>query len=141
MTDVTRQALIVVGVDGSKESQTALQWAADQAIFMHARLRIVTAWYVHGGYGFPPLLPVSTEETARRALKTMTLEVFARSPEIPVEAELKQGHPRQVLVDSSTDADLLVVGSRGLGGFAGMLLGSVSEYCVSHAKCTVVIVR
>lgn len=141
MTDLVNQSLIVVGVDGSEESKKALQWAADQAISMHARLRVVTAWFVRVGYAVPPMLPVSYEEPARRALEATTLDILGRSPACPVEVELKQGHPRQVLVDSSTDADLLVVGSRGLGGFVGMLLGSVSEYCASHAKCTVVIVR
>ena len=87
------------------------------------------------------MFPVSYEEPARRALEATTLAVLGSSPALPVESELKQGHPRQVLVDSSADADLLVVGSRGLGGFAGMLLGSVSDHCARHAKCPVVIVR
>jgi nucleotide-binding universal stress UspA family protein len=141
MTDLAHPRFIVVGVDGSEGSKKALGWAADQAALTHATLRVVTAWHVHVGFGFPPMLPVSYEEPARRELEATTLAVLGHSPACLVEAELKQGHPRQVLVDASIDADLLVVGSRGLGGFAGMLLGSVSEYCASHAKCTVVIVR
>ena len=140
MTDPNHETVIVVGVDGSEESKKALRWAVDQATLTHARLRVVTAWYVHVGYGFPPMFSISYEEPARRALET-SLAILGRSPPCPVEAELKQGHPRQVLVDSSADADLLVLGSRGLGGFADMLLGSVSEYCACYAKCTVVIVR
>ena len=140
MTDPNHEPVIVVGVDGSEESKKALRWAADQATLTHARLRVVTAWYVHVGYGFPPMLAVSYEETARCVLER-SLAILGRSPPCPVEAELKQGHPRQVLVDSSADADLLVVGSRGLGEFAGLLLGSVSEHCACRAKCTVVIVR
>ncbi len=140
MTGPVHGPVIVVGVDGWEESRKALLWAADQATLTHAQLRVVSAWYVHVGYGFPPMLAVSYEEPARRALEA-ALAALGSSPPCSVEAELKQGHTRQVLVDSSADADLLVIGSRGLGGFAGMLLGSVSEHCACHANCTVVIVR
>ena len=134
------QSVILVGVDGSEASIKALRWAADQASLINARLRIVTTWYFHVGYSFPPMLPISYEEPARHALK-MTLASLGRSPAVPFSAELIQGHPRQVLVELSAEADLLVVGSRGLGEFVGMLLGSVSEHCAREAKCTVVIVR
>lgn len=140
MTGSGQQSVIVVGVDGSEASKKALRWAAEQATLMDAKLRIVTAWYLHVGYGFPPMLPVSYEEPARHDLNA-TLAVLDDSPAVPFSAELIQGHPRQVLVELSGDADLLVLGSRGLGEFAGMLLGSVSEHCTHHAKCTVVIVR
>ena len=141
MTDSHHRPVIVVGGDGSEESKKALRWAADQASLTHATLRIVTAWYVHVGYGFPPMFPISYEVPARRALEATTDAVLGHSPACPVHAELKQGHPRQVLVDTSAEGDLLVLGNRGLGGIAGMLLGSVSEYCARHAKCPVVIVH
>ena len=67
MTDAVRQPVIVVGVDGSEDSKEALRWAAHQATLMHARLRVVTAWFFHVGYGFPPMFPVSYEEPAPRA--------------------------------------------------------------------------
>ena len=141
MTGAICQSTILVGIDGSEASKKALCWAAHQATLAHARLRVVTAWYLHVGYEFPPMAPISYEEPARRALETTTLEVLGSSFGRPVETQLKQGHPRQVLVEASADADLLVVGSRGLGGLPGMLLGSVSSYCVRHATSTVVVVR
>ena len=140
MTDSANQTVILVGADGSESSKKALRWAENQAKLMDARLRIVTTWYLRVGYGFPPMLPVSYEEPARHALNAMLADL-GHSPAVPFSAELIQGHPRQVLVDLSAEADLLVIGSRGLGEFAGMLLGSVSEHCARHAKCTVVIVR
>ena len=139
-------AVIVVGVDGSEESKEALRWAIEEARLRQATLRAVRAWrhpaiYVHG-YLPPDLLDRGLEQDRmKHALDAVVAEVAGESPPVPLERIIVEGPTAQVLVDAADEADLLVVGSRGHGGFTGLLLGSVSQQCVHHARCAVVIVR
>jgi nucleotide-binding universal stress UspA family protein len=134
---------IVVGVDGSDSSIRALGWAAGQAKLTGASLTVVTTWEFPPTFGWSPPYPSDFDPNrdARAALQKNVDAVLGPDPDLAVELEVVEGHPAFVLTDKAAGAELLVVGSRGHGAFAGMLLGSVSEYCASHAPCPVVIVR
>jgi nucleotide-binding universal stress UspA family protein len=135
--------MIVVGVDGSDSSIRALRWAANQAKVTGASLTVVTTWEFPPTFGWAPPYPsdFDPDKDARKALQKNVDAVLGPDPEVPVQLDVVEGHPSSVLVEKAKDAELLVVGSRGHGAFAGMLLGSVSEYCAAHAPCPVVIVR
>jgi nucleotide-binding universal stress UspA family protein len=135
---------IVVGVDGSPESADALRWAAGQARLTGARLHIVYAWAppVVAAIGLPPLTDWSAlRETADEFPRKFVAEILGDEPGIPIHTETIHGTPAQVLVDASEHAALLVIGSRGLGGLRGMLLGSVGHHCAAHAHCPTLIFR
>ena len=135
---------VVVGVDGSKASADALRWALRYARMAGSTVRVVTAWYFPATYGWAPtpmIAEVDLEADARVAQKQVLEEVVATEGPVTVQTEIIQGPPALVLLREAADADLLVVGSRGHGAFAGMLLGSVSEHCVHHATCPVVVVH
>jgi len=134
---------IVVGVDGSDSSQRALRWAADQAKLTGARLDVVTTWEYPPTLGWAPPYPsdFDPDQDARKALQKTVDTVLGADPGMAVELTVTEGHPSYVLVQAAAHAALLVVGSRGHGAFAGMLLGSVSEYCAAHSPCPVVVVR
>jgi nucleotide-binding universal stress UspA family protein len=140
----TEGQLVVVGVDGSAESVAALNWAAAYAAATAARVRAVMAWHYPAAVGPAPagVAPAAITDEVRQHVAEALAKVVA---EAAVSSEIQQqigyGHPAQVLVDQSADADLLVVGHRGHGAFAGMLVGSVSIHCVMHAHCPVVVVR
>ncbi|MGZ4108464.1 MAG: universal stress protein, partial [Actinomycetota bacterium] len=89
----------------------------------------------------PPSVPDDAKEAARRVVSTMLDELGPLTEEVDVETVVAEGDPASILVEESKDADLLVVGSRGHGGFAELVLGSVSAHCAHHACCPVVIVR
>lgn len=135
---------IVVGVDGSPESRAALRWAYDEAGRRGATLEVVTVWSfppMMGAAGMPfPAVDASVFEEAARAGRD---EAMAELPDGKVEVERKliEGAASWILLHEAKDAAMLVVGSRGLGGFRGLLLGSVSQQCVHHAECPVVVVR
>jgi nucleotide-binding universal stress UspA family protein len=138
---------IVVGVDGSPSSVIALRWAIKQADLNGSAVEAVTAWQIPAamtGYGWAPV-PVADcsdmELIAKRALEEAIAEAAGPGGIPLVHGEIVQGLPAQVLIDASVGADLLVVGSRGHGGFAGALLGSVSQHCVHHAHCPILIIR
>ena len=134
---------IVVGVDGSPSSQSALEWAADQAERTGSPLLAVTAWAWPTSYGTPLPIPsdFDPQADAERILEEAVAPVRSAHPGITIETEATEGYTARVLVDHSEGAELLVVGSRGHGEVAGFLLGSVSEHCVSHAHCPVVVLR
>ncbi|MER5207768.1 universal stress protein [Streptomyces sp. NPDC002825] len=135
---------VVVGVDGSPSSYAALRWAARQARQTGATLTVVGVFDVPGatGWSAPPVDAAFDEEQARKALSEELGAVLSRSGDIPpLEQHVVRGNPAKVLIEASAGADLLVVGSRGRGGFASLLLGSVSQQCAVHASCPVVIVR
>ncbi len=146
-TESTGQQLVVVGVDGSKESVAALAWAARYAAATGARVRAILAWHYPGAVGGPPIevAPDSvhhqTEEQEKQTLNEALTKAYGGPAPAGVEATLGYGHAAQVLVEASKEADLLVVGSRGHREFAGMLIGSVSLHCVTGAACPVVVVR
>jgi nucleotide-binding universal stress UspA family protein len=140
------QAPIVVGVDGSESSLAALQWAIDQASCTGAALRAVTAWWFPNEptpFGIIPDIPAPENQLDR--VKTKLDEVLQEQVpswgELRVTTEVIEGPAATVLTEASRHAALLVVGSRGRGLVAEVLLGSVSEYCVRHAACPVVVVR
>lgn len=140
MVETTHVPFIVVGIDGSELSKDALRWAASQARLSGADLCAVSAWDLPTGYGFAP--SDSYEDLAKRAQKGLhstLVQVLGEAPDVSVTALVERGHPARVLVEASRGADLLVVGSRGHGAFAGMLLGSVSQHCAQHATCPVLI--
>src|SRR5918911_777741 len=138
---------IVVGVDGAPASRTALEWAGDEAVRHGSELVVLTAWLPVP----PPLAGTSSTlpthgltdagETAKELLMAAVRDVLGEDPPVLVQPQVKEGSAAKLLIDFSEDADLLVVGSSGHGGFAGMLLGSVSQHVTAHAKCTVVVVR
>jgi nucleotide-binding universal stress UspA family protein len=135
---------IVVGIDGSDESKDALRWGARQAELTGAELRVVISWHVSSmAYGAGMVMPadVDFEGTSQEVLDHTIKEVLGEDRPIKVRSSVVQGYPAPVLLDMAAGADLLVVGSRGHGAFAGMILGSVSEHCVAHAACPVVVVR
>ncbi|MFE0458809.1 universal stress protein [Kitasatospora sp. NPDC058965] len=137
------QRRIVVGVDGSPSSIDALRWAVDQARSSGASIEAITAWQYPVSTGWS--VPIAADEDlAGMALKVLD-DVVARAtdPDRPVEIHPRvvQGDTVACLLEAARSADLLVVGSRGHGGFVGALLGSVSGHCVQHAPCPVVVVR
>ncbi|WP_030545503.1 universal stress protein [Streptomyces albus] len=138
---------IVVGVDGSEPSREALRWAVRQAELTGAEVDAIMSWewpgYVTWGGMMPPAAPTDAtlEESAQQTLLTTIEETVGKEPPVRVRALTQAGGPVQVLLEAARGASLLVVGSRGLGGFKGALLGSVSQHVTHHAPCTVVIVR
>ena len=141
------QELVVVGVDGSPESVAALRWAARYATATGARVRALLAWHYPGAVGGPPtgVAPEAvhdqTEAQMHETLDAAIAKAYQGQEAAAVEKDTVYGHPAQALVEASREADLLVVGHQGHGGFAGMLVGSVSIHCVTGAFCPVVVVR
>lgn len=134
---------IVVGVDGSPGSREALRWAARQAELTGAELDAVIAWEYPAYFGWAPA-GEGAADFAKLAEQTVTeLLTGVFGPEWPgwVRFEVVEGYPPQALVEAAKGSDLLVVGCRGHGGFADMLLGSVSTYCVHHAHGPVTVIR
>ena len=137
---------VVVGVDGSEHSLLALRWAAHQAVTMRAPLEVVTAWTFPeepAPLGIEIRVPWPEElmAEARAKLDQIIAEVLSESERSRVTAKVVRGHPAKVLLDETAQHDLLVVGSRGRGSFEELVFGSVSDHCVRHAPCTVVVVR
>jgi nucleotide-binding universal stress UspA family protein len=133
---------VVVGVDGSESSIDALRWAGNLCRGTSAELDVVTCWHLptYTGIGELP----AEWDPADDAAQTLAIAVkaaFGDEPPTGLKAMVRQGHPAQVLVEESDDADVLVVGTRGHGGFVGLLLGSVSAYCAEHAACPVMVTR
>jgi nucleotide-binding universal stress UspA family protein len=140
--------LIIAGVDGSEQSRAALHWAYEEATHHGASLTVVMTWH-------PPVLPMSPpygaipeegyehqpKTTALGVLEGLVAELEERNPPVDIRTSIEEGSPAKVLIERSKECDLMVVGHRGHGGFAGMLLGSVSQHLVAHAHCPVVVVR
>lgn len=138
--------MVVVGVDGSEESRAALRWAVEEARLRQTPLRAVYAWLSpvvnRRGYIPPDLLDLKVlEGKAQQVIAAAVDEVAGGSPGVEIEPLAVEGPAAQVLLDTSQEAELLVVGSRGHGGFTGLLLGSVGQQCAHHAPCPVVVVR
>ena len=138
-----REHKIVVGVDGSIPSKSALTWAITQARLTGAAVEAVIAWEFPVNYGYPvPVAPnVSFEETAAEVLASAIAEMAEPDKPVTIRSKVVEGNAARVLLDASAGADLLVVGSRGHGGFVEALLGSVGQHCVHHATCPVVVIR
>jgi nucleotide-binding universal stress UspA family protein len=136
---------IVVGVDGSEGSRAALRWAHEEATLRKCELEIVTVWQFPITTTLPAFGAMPTPEDlggeAERALiATVAAEGIVSTPDVPVTILVAEGAAASALLDAANNADLLVVGSRGHGGFAGLLLGSVSQQCVTHGPRPVVVV-
>ncbi|GLW73420.1 universal stress protein [Kitasatospora phosalacinea] len=136
-------ARIVAGVDGSPSSRAALAWAVRQAELTGAAVDAVTAWQYPAGYGWPAPVLQSFDfaAAAGQALAEAVEAVATRHGGVEIRQRVVQDHPATALLAAADGAELLVVGNRGRGGFAGTLLGSVSQHCVHHARCPVVVVR
>ena len=137
---------IVVGIDGSRASDSALRWAVNEARCHGATLHAVCAWslpYHKGEIGH--LAGEAMREPffhdARRRLEAAIDVATSDGNGVSIERHVVEAPAARALIEAAADADLLVVGSRGRGGFAGLLLGSVSQQCVQHAQCPVVVVR
>jgi len=137
------QGRIVVGVDGSDGSKEALRWAVRQAGFTGATVEAVIAWQYPVFFGWAPVGSgdADFDKIAEETVNTCIAEVTG--PEVPnwIRTRVVEGYPPQVLVEASAGAELLVVGSRGYGGFVDALLGSVSTFCVHHAHVPVTVIR
>ena len=137
---------IVVGVDGSPASKAALEWAVKEAELRGAAVHVVMAWQLPVVYNPPNIMAVSSLVSGEDLAAAATSEVQKLAQEVGREGgasvigEAMEGHPAEVLISAATKASLLVVGSRGHGGFVGALLGSVSQHVVAHAVCPVVVV-
>ena len=138
---------IVVGVDGSPSSKAALAWAVEQAGLTSASVEAVISWHypiMAGGVPFAPIAVAENADFGGFAALVLT-DAIAKTvdPDGPVKISsvVREGNAAQVLLDVAKGAELLVVGSRGHGGFTEALLGSVSQACVHHARCPVVIIR
>ena len=139
---------VIVGYDGSSTADVALAWALDYARHCDARVRVIRGWTMATaprpasmtrGY-VPPL--EDFEDAVRQRLRADVERVVAeRGADVEVDCDCVRGAVANGLIEASRDADLLVVGARGKGGFRGLALGSVSEQCVRHAACPVVVIR
>lgn len=144
-TDPGSLGRIVVGVDGSEAALHALRWAVDLARAVGASVEVVTAYhYTPVGVGSPwvPPVPIAGEHDMRDSAREVldAAVELADAADVVVERTVAEGGAAMRLQDRAEDADLLVVGSRGHGGFAGLLLGSVSRRCLSHPARPVAVV-
>lgn len=140
MTATESRPVVVVGIDGSPNADTALEWALHYADATGATLELVIAWHYPTSYGVAvPLSGWDPEEDAEKVAQKAAAKLPL--PADRVQLVVEHGGAADILVRRSNRADLLVVGCRGHGGFAGMLLGSVSSHLVHHAHCPVVVVR
>lgn len=139
MTDSTSNRHVIVGVDGSDSSIDALREAAEIADALDVRLEVVTTYPVVLEY--IPIPVSSPEEDAKAILSTAIERAFDGAPPPNLSTTTAPGPAAKTLIQLSRDARMLVLGSRGHGGFAGMLLGSVSAACAEHAHCPVLVVH
>ena len=140
---------IVVGVEGSDGSRAALRWALKEASLRHATVEVVTAYVFPNAPIYPEVSYVPVEQPAlaqqitdmQEAAIAAEMEGAGIDPSVAVTRHMLPGPAPGTLVRAAEGADLLVVGSRGRGGFLGLMLGSVSNYVTHHAPCPVVVVR
>ena len=142
MTTIDANHRIVVGIDGSPAAEQALQWAGQEARMRHAVLEIDHVWSLPNlGYaGFVTQID-DFEKDAQELLDKVVGQAREAFPDLQIEANLLEGPPAPALIARGKLADLLIVGSRGHGGFAGLMLGSVSNQIVHHASFPVVVVH
>ena len=138
--------IVLVGVDGSADSGVALRYAVDEADRRGARLRVVSTYFpeysVHGRTQPLTVSEAAIEVDLEKEVRRMVEDALAGdAPQPPVDIVVAAGPAAGVLIDASAEVDVLVLGHRGRGGFASMLLGSVGMQCVLHARCPVIVVR
>jgi nucleotide-binding universal stress UspA family protein len=141
----TPKGTIVVGVDGSAPSLRALRWAAEEASARGRSLEVIHVWerpqaYAPLGAGAYPVDPGPAHDEGQRVLDRALADARALAPGVSLRGRLEEGGPGTVLIDAAHGADLIVVGTRGLGGVRSFFLGSVSQQVAHHARCPVVIV-
>ena len=136
---------VIVGVDGSEQSLLAVEWAAQEARRHSSPLRIVSAPDVmprmHAYHASPAEIAAALRGVAARALAAAITRCDEVAPGLPVDTCLLSGPPAVAVAETGSDASMLVVGARGAGGFAAMMLGSVSRYVAAWAPCPVAVVR
>jgi len=137
---------ILVGVDGSPGSRNALKWAAAEAADHGADLVVLTVWErallpPMGSGEVPDHGVPDPSRTATEDLIKVIREELGDDPPVLVQPRARQGNAAKVLIEESADADMLVVGPRGHGGFRGLVLGSVSQHVAAYAKCPVAVIR
>jgi nucleotide-binding universal stress UspA family protein len=137
--------VVAVGIDGSAESIAALRWASRYAAATGAKVRAVHAWHYPAAFGVPEgkaptQVTGEVEQRVSDELAQAVAQVYPDPAGAQVETAVRYGHPVEVLIDESKNADLLVVGHHGHHAFTGMMVGSVSIHCVSSAACPVVVV-
>lgn len=144
MASTAGPGTIVVGVDGSEHSWHALRWAIDRATRTGGRVRAVHAWQVPNAPYGPPVGDEpgvdALERDARTALDAELRAVVTEFDEVDIDGVVVRGRASDVLIEEGRLADLLVVGQRGHGGFAGLLLGSAADQVVRHTPCPIVVV-
>jgi len=133
---------IVVGVDGSEPSQQALRWGAHFAAAFGARLDAVIAWEFPSSYGWASVPPDwNPGQDMEKVLEDTVPAVFGDQPPAALHQQVREGGAARVLLEACKGATMLIVGSRGHGGFAGLLLGSVSSNVAEHASCPVLVIH
>ncbi|MFE1285784.1 universal stress protein [Streptomyces sp. NPDC058751] len=143
MDEDVSERRVVVGIDGSPSSYEALRWALHYAGLIGGVVDAVAVWDLPGLYGWSgPVVDMDVdEEESRRRMQAEMAEVLGPGATDSVRTHLVHGNTSGVLLRAAEGAEVLVVGSRGRGGFASALLGSVSQHVAQHATCPVVIVR
>lgn len=147
MATIDQANEIVIGFDGSGCADRALEWAIEEAKLRGSSLRVITTWHVptliYGAPGFVPVVSAPLDEAARNWAQGVASGAAEKARDQGIEAEsiAPEGQAADALIDASKRASLLVVGSRGHGGFVGLLLGSVGQQCAHHALCPIVIIR
>jgi nucleotide-binding universal stress UspA family protein len=136
---------IVVGIDNSPAAADALRWALAEARLRGATLEVVHTWTFPVASelsgGAVDRLIADLERGASEVLDEVVDGIVGADPGVNLVRRVLEGPPARILIEAAAGADLLVVGSRGRGGFAGLLLGSVAHQCAHHAPCPVVVVR
>lgn len=137
---------VLVGVDGSRGSRKALVWAAAEAAEHGADLVVLSVWEFPlappaGSGAVPPGDAPAPGDEAAAGLVKIIKEELGDDPPVLARPVVKHGRPAEVLIEQSAAVDLLVVGTRGHGGFAGLVLGSVSQHVAAYAQCSVTVVR
>lgn len=134
---------IVVGIDGSVQSVAAFDWALRQAQLTGSAVEVIAAWEWPAAAGAGMVMPTDfdPESDARVVVDKLLASEHVARQAVVTASKIVSGPAGSALVDASRGADLLVIGSRGHGELVGLLLGSVSEHCVSHAFCPVVVIR
>ncbi|HEY9499206.1 MAG TPA: universal stress protein [Terrimesophilobacter sp.] len=136
------QPRVVVGVDGSDLSLSALRRGVRMAVALGGVLEAVIVWHFpDDGFLYPPVTEWSPEKDAGTVVQTAADAVVGTNWPEWFTVSTHQGSPAQVLIEESEGAEMLILGDRGHGGFPGLLLGSVSASCARHAHCPVLIVR
>ena len=136
---------VVVGVDDSPEADAALKIAADEAQARGVQLRVIHAWdiapWMMGPMGVTAMQSLPPLETLKDGVEVFVEPVRESHPDLDIDVKVVEGRPSAALVEASVGASVLVLGSRGLGGFTGLLLGSTSKEVLRDANCPVIVTR